>query len=137
MLVLCGCGSFGLELSEVGTGRLVIQPAGQADFGELLPDHQSAARRFALTTEDEVGGSSVDELWIEGDTGAFAITPTPEVPRVLDAGDHMGIAVRFRPTESRAFAGELVAATFGGARVRVPLVGVGCENDDGDRGCDP
>ncbi|MSQ01128.1 MAG: hypothetical protein EXR71_04425 [Myxococcales bacterium] len=90
-----------------------------------------------LTTQDEVAGSGVEEVWIEGDTGAFAITPTPEVPRLLEAGERMGLAVRFRPTESGAFAGELVAATVGGELVRVPLVGVGCENDDGNGRCDP
>ncbi len=136
-LVLCGCGSFGLDLAELGSGRLVIQPAGDADFGELVPNRQSAVLRFTLTTEDETGGSGVNELWIEGDTGDFAITPTPEVPRMLEASDHMGIAVRFRPTESRAFAGELLAATLSGELVRIPLLGVGCENDDGNNRCDP
>ncbi len=135
-MLLCGCGSFGLDPAAEYAGGLWVQPQGATDFGELLPDEQRAARQFKLSSEDEDYGVQVVDLWVEGDTGAFALAFPPELPRALEPGDRMGVTVKFTPADSGNFGGALVIETADGVRTRRALTGKGCRNRDGNRRCD-
>lgn len=136
VLLAAGCGSFGLELAAENSARLRVQPASATDFGSLVPGRQAAARSFVFSSDDEEYGVDVLDVWVEGDTGVFALAVPPEVPRILEPGEHMGVVVRFRPEDDGAFSGELVAETASGQRTRRHLTGEGCPNRDGNRRCD-
>ena len=132
-----GCGSFGLTVAnDPPDGRIGISPAQEVDFGTKLPEEQAGMAVFSLMaqTEDDAGG--VEEVWVEGDTGAFGIIGVPDVPRTLQGKERIHVKVRFSPPESGSFAADFVVLTAGGNEVRRSLVGKGCTTRESNRRCD-
>jgi hypothetical protein len=136
LLLSVGCGRMGLEYAEENAADLAMEPATGWDFGELLPEHQAAVHNFSITPDDDERGTFVEDVWLDGDTGAFAIARAPDLPVVIESGRHETVVVRFRPEKGGAFRAELKAIDGNGARYRRTLVGTGCRNRDGDRRCD-
>lgn len=135
-LLAAGCGSFGLDPAAAYSGELLAQPQGATEFGALLPDRQAAAERFVYSSADEGYGVDVLDVWLEGDTGAFALVVPSAMPRILESGEKMAVTVQFRPVEEGPFKAELVAETAAGDVTRRKLSGTGCKNRDGNQRCD-
>lgn len=91
---------------------------------------------FGMTSADEEDPGEVDDVWVEGDTGAFQIVGMPELPDLLRGNQHLHVKVRFAPQESGSFEGNFVMSTTGGQKVRRAMVGIGCKNRDGNMRCD-
>ncbi len=136
-LLFAGCGSFGLvRADDPPVGRVALSPAAATNFGELLPEEQAAMAAFAMHSDDEEDPGEVDDVWVEGDTGAFQIVGEPDVPQFLRGQERMIVKVRFAPQESGSFEGNFVMSTTGGQKVRRALVGIGCRNNDDNMRCD-
>ncbi len=137
LFMFLGCGSFGLTVAnDPPDGRIGISPSDAVDFGSKLPQEQAGMAVFSLMaqTEDDAGG--VEEVWVEGDTGAFGIIGVPDVPRTLEGGERIHVKVRFLPPDSGTFAGDFVVLTAGGKEVRRSLIGEGCTTRESNRRCD-
>lgn len=137
LFFVAGCGSFGLApANDLPIGRVELSPAAATNFGELLPEEQAAMAVFGMMSADEEDPGEVDEVWLEGDTGAFQIVGMPELPELLHGKQRLHVKVRFAPQESGSYEGNFVMSTTGGQKVRRALVGTGCRNRDGNMRCD-
>ncbi len=136
-LALPGCGQFGLEpIDPAIDGRLTITPQATTNFGELMPGEESKFENFVLAPQGQENPIDVEDVWLEGDTGAFTIGVEPSVPRRLNPGQQFGVRVRFRPSRAGAYSANFVAVTGTGEEVRRTMRGDGCKDrDDNDR-CD-
>lgn len=134
---LAGCGQFGLQMVDSTVdGHLNVQPAGETDFGARYPGKQGAMATFELAPIGQDNAVEVDDVWVEGDTGAFSIPAELPLPRTLDPGVEFSVRVRFAPEDVGTFTGQLVAVTNVGDEVRRDLRGVGCRDKDDNGHCD-
>ena len=134
---LTGCGSFGLQTIELTQteGRLLISPAGTVDFGRLIVNRESDVETVTLKLQGDVG-VQVMSIWVESNNGAFSIDGVPPIPKRLDAGQQVGIKIRFEPGGKGDFTGSFFAETQGGVVVERELSGQGCADRDNDDRCD-
>ena len=128
-----GCGTYGLEPSDTGMlpSALGIDPFGEIDFGQHSPNASRSARKDVVLFVDGEQQLAIIDIFLEGgESEIFSLPPDLPLPILLQPGIQFPVSMRFAPSSTGTFRGELTVmiddGTEEGAYINRPVVGEGC-----------